>query len=301
MICIAALIVFGILGLFSAKYRKIAKEALDCVFRRITLRPCTTGLDKRLRAELSGKLMRKNSAAGRFVYKYFEVFSWLFLILFVASIVGIAVGGYNYAVYGDCNGPSGNGFCPFNPGVGSVSSISTPDEVTVVVPVEGNPRKQYGTETPKLVLVEFGCFTCHNTEKMVSVLDDILKKHPDVALEFRTFPIRTHPLADQSALAAECAFQQDMFWPYYDVLFERQANITSQNLVKWALEIKLDMTLFEECIKGNESKNAVSTDLTIGQEAGIYGTPTIFINDQILVGVQPFKKIDKLVQDALKN
>jgi len=52
MICVVALIVFGILGIFSAKYRVIAKEAFDCVFRKITLRKCDSRLDSRLKSEI---------------------------------------------------------------------------------------------------------------------------------------------------------------------------------------------------------------------------------------------------------
>ena len=51
MICFVALIVFGILGIFSAKYREIAREAFSCVFLKMTLRKCDSRLDERLRAQ----------------------------------------------------------------------------------------------------------------------------------------------------------------------------------------------------------------------------------------------------------
>ncbi len=42
MICIFAFFVFAFLAIFSVTYRPLAKEAFECVFRRITLRPCET-------------------------------------------------------------------------------------------------------------------------------------------------------------------------------------------------------------------------------------------------------------------
>ena len=33
MICLIALIIFGVLAIFSASYRPLAKEAFDCVLR----------------------------------------------------------------------------------------------------------------------------------------------------------------------------------------------------------------------------------------------------------------------------
>lgn len=43
MLCLLALIVFAGLAVVSTRYRPLAREALACVFRRVTLRKCTTG------------------------------------------------------------------------------------------------------------------------------------------------------------------------------------------------------------------------------------------------------------------
>ena len=48
MFCIVAFVVLGIMGIFSATNRGLAKEAFDCVLRRVTLRPCTTGFDQKM-------------------------------------------------------------------------------------------------------------------------------------------------------------------------------------------------------------------------------------------------------------
>lgn len=113
MICLLALIVFGILGIFSATHRKIAKEAFSCVFRRITLRKCETGLDKRLKSQLTGMFMRKAPRAASFVYKNFEIISWAFTILLVASLVFTGIGAVNLITYGSCDPHSTT--CIFSP------------------------------------------------------------------------------------------------------------------------------------------------------------------------------------------
>ncbi|MDD5177837.1 MAG: hypothetical protein PHT54_00970 [Candidatus Nanoarchaeia archaeon] len=115
MICVIAMVVFGILGIFSVKYRTIAKESFDCVFRRITLRPCTTGLDERLKGQITGKLMKRSPKIAAFTYKYFEVFSWLFLILLIGSLVYSGISAYNLIAYGNCGGPDPEDFCVFDP------------------------------------------------------------------------------------------------------------------------------------------------------------------------------------------
>lgn len=118
MICFIALIVFGIMGIFSATHRKIAVEAFDCVFKKLTLRKCSTGLDTRIKSSITGKFLRKNPKTGKFIYKHFEIISWGFTILLIASMVWTGISGYNYYVYGNCNGPSvedQGGLCLFDP------------------------------------------------------------------------------------------------------------------------------------------------------------------------------------------
>lgn len=103
MPCIIALIVLFFLGIFSAKYRILAKEAFDCVFRRITLRPCQTGFNQKIKTAVSSWFLRKNEKIGGFIFRRFEILSWIFVILFLASAIYVGRGVYFYAKYGSCN------------------------------------------------------------------------------------------------------------------------------------------------------------------------------------------------------
>ena len=73
MICVIALIVFGIIGVFSASHRGYAKEAFDCVFRRVTLRKCNTGFNQKMKMKISTGLLKKNKRVGNFVFKRFDL------------------------------------------------------------------------------------------------------------------------------------------------------------------------------------------------------------------------------------
>lgn len=103
MICVLSLIVFSILGIFSLSYRKLAKEAFACVFRRITLRPCNTGFNQKIKAWIIGPLLRRNTSVAGFVNRHFEIISWIFVILFFASLFWSAQAGYNLIKYKTCN------------------------------------------------------------------------------------------------------------------------------------------------------------------------------------------------------
>jgi len=111
MICIIALPVLAILGLFSASHRELAREALDCVFTTATLRPCKANFDQKVKGKIVGKVLTKSPAAARLINRHFTAISWLFIALSLFSLLGSAWGAYNYWAYGNCNGPNTSEFC----------------------------------------------------------------------------------------------------------------------------------------------------------------------------------------------
>ncbi|MBR9679827.1 MAG: hypothetical protein GOU99_02125 [Candidatus Altiarchaeota archaeon] len=122
MICILALVVFGILGIFSATHRKLALEAFECVFKKIRLQPCDSGLDKRLKSQITGKLMRKHPKMARFGYRHFEAVSLILTIIMIVSFVYSGLGIYNFVAYGNCNGESSQEACVYE-GLGNAFKI----------------------------------------------------------------------------------------------------------------------------------------------------------------------------------
>ena len=121
VICIVALAVFSVLGIFSATYRKLAKEAFSCVARMLIFQPCKTNLDQRIKSKVAIKLM-KIPPLARFFYKNFKVLSWIFTISFFVSMAYSAYGIYNLAVYGSCQPGS---VCVISQGANQITRIFT--------------------------------------------------------------------------------------------------------------------------------------------------------------------------------
>jgi thiol-disulfide isomerase/thioredoxin len=125
VLCIIAMIIFGIMGIFSAKYRELAKESFECVFKTVQLKPCDSKLDQRIKSRLTAKLVNYSPWLAKQVYKYFEVLSWIFTIIFFASLAYSLYSIYNLIVLGTCEPGS---FCIFNPGAnltgGNVCNIT---------------------------------------------------------------------------------------------------------------------------------------------------------------------------------
>jgi len=306
MICLIALIVFGILGIFSAKYRIIAKEALDCVFRRVTLRKCTSGLDKRLKAQITGNLMRKASKVGKFTYRYFEWISWFFTIIMIWSIVQSGIAVYNFVEYGNCNGKQSDEFCIFDPlGTGAKGH----NETTGVCSVTGAPPNlpltkpeiglspSIGNSSSNIIIVEFGCYTCPYTRQAEPEMIKLRQNYASQALfVFKHFPILTHNYSYESAIAAECARSQGKFWEYHDALFSSTTVFNEQTFDSIAQNLSLNMTEFTRCYTNQETKSLVDADIEEGRKSGLYGTPTVFVNNDSLVGPKPYGDYTKLIK-----
>ncbi|VVB56626.1 Thioredoxin [uncultured archaeon] len=279
VLCFVALFVFAVLGIFSAKYRALFFEALGCVGRTLTLRPCESKLDERIKATLIAHLLQRSPPAARAVHKHFAALSLVFTILFFGSMIYSAVAVYNYWAYGNCNGPNSSEFCAFDavlrPGAGA-------GNLTAVQAGIG-PKRGNGS----IVMVEFGCFSCPFTRSAQSPLNQFLASRPDVSLEFRAFPIPTHENSFVAAQAAFCADEQGKFWEYHDALFADE-NHSRENLGQMAARLSLDGTRFDACMASNSTPAGlrVQRDVAAGHAAGIYGTPTFFINGVTLVGPQ---------------
>lgn len=114
MICLIALLIFSVFGLFSLHYRYLAKEAFVCVFNRFRLRPCDTALDQRIKSKVVAKILKRHQKAGRFVNRYFEWFSWLFVIIMFVSFLYSCFSLYNLLRYKTCD-PGQPENCPLTP------------------------------------------------------------------------------------------------------------------------------------------------------------------------------------------
>lgn len=297
MICLLALIFCGILGIFSATYRRIAIDAFDCVFRKATLRPCNTGLDKRLKVEITTKLFKYFPRTGKHVFKYFQWYSWTFTILTFVSLYFLVLGFYNYVEYGNCNGPLSTAFCIFNPSQGKDVSFSNPAACAVGVSkleqsitkpnLTGLEPVWYGNGTVEVI--EFGCYTCnytHQSEPDVAKLR--ANDYNTMKFAFIPFPIPSHPGSYMTAKAAYCAQVQNQFWNYHDLLMKSHSS-TNETLISIAQSLSMNIPEFTSCLASNSTQKIVDARIKAGIESGIYGTPTFFFNSDSIVGPQSYR------------
>ncbi|MDD5463642.1 MAG: thioredoxin domain-containing protein [Candidatus Moranbacteria bacterium] len=300
MICIISLIVFSILGIFSATHRALAKEAFDCVLRRLTFRPCNANFKEKMQGMIVGKIMNRSVFAAKIFNKYLEVFSWIFFILMVASTFWAIKGGYNFYQYGSCNGLNQDGFCVFDPtgANNKVSALSEQTECSLHAPSEENLSLEGSVITgfpeikgdQKNSVVFIGCYNCDYSRK---AYPDVMKL---VEKSSSNFTFIHFPVKDQSNYLSEysyCAYKQDneKFWKLNGNLFEsKKEDLLSESyLENLAKKNGYDTTEMNKCINSEETEKITSEEFEKIKDMKIYGTPTVFINGKALVGPKPYR------------
>lgn len=122
MFCIAAFIVLLIIGIFSARYRQMAKKAWSCTARRITFRQCDTNFKDELKNKMLAKVAVKTPRLVKATDIAIEVGAVIIVLLTIWSLLVSFKAGLNLYVYGTCN-PSNAASCS----LGAEScSIETP-------------------------------------------------------------------------------------------------------------------------------------------------------------------------------
>jgi len=298
MPCLIALIVFGIMGIFSASHRALAKEAFSCVFRRITFRPCNSNFKDKIKDKILAKLINRSIFLTKVVNKYYEVLSWIFFILMLGSTIFVLRGGYNFYVYGSCNGLNASGFCAFDPKgennkvseIGSTCGVVQKTEQTLTlngIDLSSFPKINSNSKDN---VVFIGCYDCDYSKKAYPLIKKLVQSKK-ANLIFAHFPAK----GDTEFLSVidYCVYKQypDKFWDFNDYLFsENKDYVINKDNTNTILEkFGFDVKKINECANSPETKNTVDAQMKELEKTGLFGTPTVFINGKAFVGPKPYR------------
>jgi protein-disulfide isomerase len=293
VLCIIAFFVFAVMSIFSAKYRPLAREGLKCVFRTVTFKPCDTGLDDRIKAEMVGRVLKFSPGAAKLLNRHFTAFSWFFVLLTIGSLAYSLFGFYNFYYYGNCDGPASTNACVLNQITGDYGRFSEPKDLVPPASLDGITAGKPGAAT---TIVEFGCFTCPYTAKAEAAVQQILQRYNDsVYYVFKPFPLPDHKNSYDAARAVLCANRQGKQWELREEIFRQQEACSVDGSIairELARDSGLDMTAFESCFDNNETGAELDRYVQQGQDAHIYATPTFFINGKAVVGPKTFEQFE---------
>jgi protein-disulfide isomerase len=156
-------------------------------------------------------------------------------------------------------------------------------------PPGAQPPHIRGNAEAKVTVEEFGDFECPSCgvfyPQLKKIEDEFGQRIRVVFREYPLYPRHTHALL--AARAAEAAGLQNHFWEMHDKLYETQSAWVDAKDVKavftdYAKQLGLDVDRFTKDLDGDEAGNRITQDGIRAHALGVDGTPTIFINGNLI-------------------
>ena len=171
-----------------------------------------------------------------------------------------------------------------------------------------------GDPNAPITLIEFGDYQCHfcnvhfhNTEH--SLLENYIETGK-VKMIFKDFTI-IGPDSVKAANGAHCANDQGKFWQYHDILYnnwtgENNGWASSDNLLRFAQELELDIEQWSDCMIKSRHSQIISENSKDARDLGITGTPAFFVigpdnNITKINGAQPYENFERVFNSELKK
>ena len=170
-----------------------------------------------------------------------------------------------------------------------------------------------GNKKASVILLEYSDYQCPFCGRVQGTLGKLINDYQDrVAFGYRHFPLAFHKEADESAIAAECAREQNKFEEIHQILYENPRAQTLNDLKEYAREIKIKSPAkFDQCLDSERYRGLINQDIKDGAELGITGTPGFFvglfdsksgeIQGEVLSGAQPYSTFKQTLDKYLSR
>lgn len=154
-----------------------------------------------------------------------------------------------------------------------------------------------GELSAPIQIVEFADYECAACKIMHESMKGILEEYSGKYLfVFKNYPLdqacnpemthELHQFACTAAFFSRCAGEQGKFWESMNILFLRDADkgeLSLENLVSdGSQELSLDQAAVRECMQSGRYREKILRDITAGSEAGLQGTPSIWVNGKLV-------------------
>jgi protein-disulfide isomerase len=144
-----------------------------------------------------------------------------------------------------------------------------------------------------LIISDFDCSMCREENPIFG------KMYSEYKDKVRFGFTHYSSYVSNSAIASECASNQGKFWEMHDSIFKPKLIPDSVALFRMAKNLKLDMNTFGKDFKNKSISAKIKDNLLKLESAGIYGTPTIMINDRLIFNSTSINEIEKMLKEEI--
>jgi len=168
-----------------------------------------------------------------------------------------------------------------------------------------------GGDQAKITVVEFSDFECPACARAAPVIRELNATFgQQVLFVFKNFPLdkscnkgmqqELHKFACTTAKLARCAGQLGKFWDFHDKAYAEQANLNNETAKNWAKSLGLSDLQIDQCLSSKDILAKIEEDISIGEKAGVNGTPAIFINGRKYNGNPSYSELKSVIERELR-
>lgn len=199
-----------------------------------------------------------------------------------------------------------------NSGTGTLAPTATPAPQVNYRDLIQTFAGSEGDENAPVTIVEFSDYQCPFCrsfyESSLPQIREQYVKTGKARIVFKDFPLSFHPDAPKAAEAARCAGDQGKYFDMHDAIYQGQgpANLGTVSInesvyATYAKQLGLNEAEFNACLDSGKNAQGVQNDFSQGVAAGVSGTPSFYVNNQLLVGAQPFSVFKQAIDSELAN
>ena len=162
-----------------------------------------------------------------------------------------------------------------------------------VIPKDG--IVQIGDDNAKNTIIEFMDYFCGYCKKVHPELLQIARERDDTRLIFLQHPV----LSESSKLLANmvvAANKQNKGVEFHNALFEIEGNLNNSKLKQIVNDLEINSAKLNIDMSKEDVKNIVKLSSFMANGSGARGTPTFFINDELVVGYISMDMIKSLLK-----
>ncbi len=181
--------------------------------------------------------------------------------------------------------------------------LGTPAAITSADHVRGS------TASSTVTVIEYSDFQCPACLNSYPTVEKLVNEaSTTMRFVYRHFPLYPvpHKNANIAAYASEAASNQGKFWEMYHELFDNQttwgeSDTAATTFETYAEKIGLDMTKYKKDVESDEVKARVDRDRNEGDDLGVAGTPTFFVNGKAIATPPNYEEFKAIIDAAASS
>lgn len=162
-----------------------------------------------------------------------------------------------------------------------------------------------GDENAKVVVYVYSDYQCPVCPIHNAMMHKLAKEVKGIKIVHRNLPLDTEcnaylqaPFHQGSCIDAQysiAAEKQGKLWEMNEILFEQKPQ-TEEEILNLVANKGFDLDKLQEDANSLETQNELKKDIDFAYKHGIMGTPSTMINNEVYVGIKPYKEFKEWVE-----